>query len=249
MEAEPTPSIWVCNHISMLDVFFVLALDKKFRGANRRPVKILYWKGLESNLVTKLLFKMCGFIPVDMADNGNGNANDYDPKSFKKMLRSVKNAISDGFDIGILPEGQPNPKPQLGLQPIFSGAYTLAKMSRRPIRMFAMYGLDRMWNADESMPCTSREMALRVYPGARTYGSAEEFASTFEAVVGFFGATGTDLPEEELGMWLNGSMWETELSRRNAAAFKPEEEVLEPKKKTVRADPLDGLSVGPTVGL
>lgn len=62
---NPQPSIWVCNHISLLDIFFVLALDKQMRGEHRRPIKILYWKGLESNLVTRALFKMCGFIPVN----------------------------------------------------------------------------------------------------------------------------------------------------------------------------------------
>ena len=67
---NPQPSIWVCNHVSMLDLFFVLALDKKMRGKKRRPIKILYWKQLESNPVTGLMCKMCGFIPVEMADNG-----------------------------------------------------------------------------------------------------------------------------------------------------------------------------------
>ena len=60
----PQPSIWVCNHISMLDLFFVLALDNKMRGKARRPIKILYWKGLEANPITCLLCKMSGFIPV-----------------------------------------------------------------------------------------------------------------------------------------------------------------------------------------
>jgi len=140
---NPEPSIWVCNHISMLDLFFVLALDKRMRGRNRRPIKILYWKGLEANPITGLLCKMCGFIPVDMTANGNGNANEYDPKSFKQMLKSTKAAIDEGFDIGILPEGQPNPTPEKGLQPIFSGAFTLARMSRRPIQMMSLYGLHR----------------------------------------------------------------------------------------------------------
>jgi hypothetical protein len=67
---NPQPSIWVCNHVSMLDLFFVLALDKKMRGKKRRPIKILYWKQLESNPITGLMCKMCGFIPVEMADNG-----------------------------------------------------------------------------------------------------------------------------------------------------------------------------------
>ncbi len=39
---NPQPCIWVCNHISLLDLFFVLALDKRMRGKNRRPIKILY---------------------------------------------------------------------------------------------------------------------------------------------------------------------------------------------------------------
>jgi len=216
-EADPQPTIWVSNHISMLDVFFVLALDKKMRGKKRRPIKILYWKGLEANPVTRLLFQMCGFIPVDMEDNGNGSKNQYDPKSFKSMLKSTKQAIDEGFDIGILPEGQPNPTPELGLQPVYSGAYTLARMSRRPIQILSLYGLHKMWHPDGSMGCSQRQMKVRVYPQAgRMYKNAEEFATTFEAVSGTFGATGKDLPEQELQMWLDGTMWQTELARRAA---------------------------------
>ena len=220
---NPQPSIWVCNHISMLDLFFVLALDKKMRGKNRRPIKILYWRGLESNPVTRVLVKMCGFIPVDMSDNGNGNANEYDVKSFKDMLKRTKQAIDEGFDIGILPEGQPNPTPETGMQPIFSGAFTLARMSRRPIKMISLYGLNKMWHPEGHMPCTSREMAIRVYPNGRVYKDADEFSSTFSTVAGHFGANGKDLSKEELGMWLDGSMWQTELSRRAATRLRVED--------------------------
>lgn len=222
---NPEPSIWVCNHISMLDLFFVLALDKRMRGKNRRPIKILYWKGLEDNPVTGLLCKMCGFIPVDMAANGNGNSNEYNPKSFKQMLKSTKAAIEEGFDIGILPEGQPNPTPEKGLQPIFSGAFTLARMSRRPIQIMSLYGLHRMWHPDDKigMSCTARDMAARVYPGGRVYKDNEEFTSTFAAVAGHFGAHGSDMPEEELRMWLDGTMWQTELSRRAATRMEAED--------------------------
>ena len=38
----PKPSIWVCNHTSMLDVFVLLAMDRKLRGKNKRPIKIVY---------------------------------------------------------------------------------------------------------------------------------------------------------------------------------------------------------------
>lgn len=61
-------------------------------------------------------------------------------------------------------------------------------------------------------------MKVRVYPQSeRMYKDAEEFATTFEAVSGTFGATGKDLPEQELQMWLDGTMWQTELARRASA--------------------------------
>ncbi len=57
---KPEPTIWVCNHTSMLDIFFLLAKDKKLRGKNKRPIKIIYWKDLEKNPVTRILFTMSG---------------------------------------------------------------------------------------------------------------------------------------------------------------------------------------------
>jgi hypothetical protein len=39
---NPEPSIWVCNHTSMLDVFLLLASDKRMRGFKRRPIKVVY---------------------------------------------------------------------------------------------------------------------------------------------------------------------------------------------------------------
>ena len=39
---NPTATIWVANHVSMLDTFVFLAADEKLRGKHRRPVKVLY---------------------------------------------------------------------------------------------------------------------------------------------------------------------------------------------------------------
>eukprot|EP00591_Stephanopyxis_turris_P006990 CAMPEP_0195522852 /NCGR_PEP_ID=MMETSP0794_2-20130614/21413_1 /TAXON_ID=515487 /ORGANISM="Stephanopyxis turris, Strain CCMP 815" /LENGTH=402 /DNA_ID=CAMNT_0040652705 /DNA_START=113 /DNA_END=1321 /DNA_ORIENTATION=+ len=209
------PSVWVCNHTSMLDVFFLLASTKRLV---KRPMKIVYWKDLEKNPVTKILFKMCGFIPVSMAANKSGEENEYDRSSFKTMLKSVKQAFEDGFDLGILPEGQLNPNPEGGLLPVFSGAFTLSKLSRRPIRMMALNGPHRLWHPDENkgMKVTSRQVKLRMYPNGRIFKSSDEFAETFSTVVGHFGAKGEDLPEEELRQWLDGSKWESmEKNRAN----------------------------------
>lgn len=41
-DLNPVPSIWVCNHVSALDIFMLLAKDLKMRGKNKRPIKIVY---------------------------------------------------------------------------------------------------------------------------------------------------------------------------------------------------------------
>ena len=193
------PAIWVCNHTSMLDIFVLLATDKKLRGKKKRPIKIIYWKDLEKNPVTGLLFKMCGFFPVEMEDNGNGKANQYKRASFKKLLKGIKEAFDEGFDIGILPEGQLNPSPEKGLQPIFSGAFTLARMSKRPIRMMGIHGLHKLWHGDENigMTVTGRHVKIRAYPFGRTFENADEFVESFASVIGHFGAKGEDHPKWE----------------------------------------------------
>jgi 1-acyl-sn-glycerol-3-phosphate acyltransferase len=229
----PEPAVWVCNHTSMLDVFLLMAADRKLRGRNKRPLKIVYWKQLESNPVTKLLFQQAGFIPVQMAPGVPGTANDYDIRSFKRLLSDAKQAFSDGFDIGILPEGQLNPTPERGLLPVFSGAFTLARLSKRPVHFMALHGAHHLWHPLAGMQVTGRTVQVRSYAGyigndsdtdssdtesdgasatapapARTFSSANEFSQTFAQVVGHFGRTGHDLPAAELDEWLTGKAWE-----------------------------------------
>lgn len=196
-DEPPEPSIWVCNHTSMLDIFFLLATDKKLRGKKKRPIKIVYWKDLEKNPITGMLFKMCGFLPVEMEDNGNGSANQYKASSFKSLLKGIKKAFDDGFDIGILPEGQLNPSPEKGLQPVFPGAYTMAKMSKRPIRMMGLHGLHNLWHGNDKvgMKVTGRDVKIRAYPWGSKFQSSDEFVEAFKSIVGHFGAKGEDHPE------------------------------------------------------
>mmetsp|Transcript_22220 Transcript_22220/g.32452 ORF Transcript_22220/g.32452 Transcript_22220/m.32452 type:complete len:391 (+) Transcript_22220:103-1275(+) len=222
-QPESEPTIWVCNHTSMLDIFILLATDKKLRGKNKRPIKIIYWKDLEKNPVTGLLFKMSGFLPVEMEDNGSGSANQYKRSSFKKLLRGIKEAFDEGFDIGILPEGQLNPRPEDGLLPVFPGAFTLARMSKRPIRMMGLHGLHNLWHGDDKigMTVTGRQVKVRAYPMGRRFGSGDEFVESFKSVVGHFGASGEDLPEWR--NWMDGSAWEKLTSAK--------EEVEEQAKK------------------
>jgi 1-acyl-sn-glycerol-3-phosphate acyltransferase len=145
-----------------------------------------------------------------MTANKAGEDNDYDLASFKNLLKQSKKAFDEGFDIGILPEGQLNPNPEESLLPCFSGAFTLARMSKRPIQMMALHGTHRLWHAREDigMTVTGREVRIRVYPKGRKYKSGDEFLATFNAVVGQFATKGFDLHKEELHAWLDGQKWE-----------------------------------------
>jgi len=201
-KSEGSTSIWVCNHTSMLDVFILLAMDKKIRGKDKRPIKILYWRGLESNPITKWIFQMSGFIPVDMADNGNGVPNDYDKKSLKTLLKNIKQAFDDGFDVGILPEGQLNPTPEKGLQPVFTGAYTISKICKNSIRFLSLKGLHQLWHPNESigMTVTGRRVKVAAYPiplNVKMLRYPQDFVEIFEQVVGHFAKFGKDLPNWE----------------------------------------------------
>mmetsp|Transcript_9182 Transcript_9182/g.17477 ORF Transcript_9182/g.17477 Transcript_9182/m.17477 type:complete len:410 (-) Transcript_9182:111-1340(-) len=200
------PKIWVCNHTSMLDTFVLLAADKRIRGRNKRPIKTVYWKGLEDNPVCNMLFQLCGFIPVDMEANGSGNPNQYNKASFLHLMKQVKKAFDEGFDILILPEGQLNPNPEQGVLPVFTGAHKLSRLSRRPVNLFALYACHEAWPAEQTLPCVqTRDLYVRGYDGARQFASDEEFIETFRQVVGQFGATGSDT--NELDQWLDGSAW------------------------------------------
>lgn len=230
---NPEPAIWVCNHMSMLDVFLLLASDRKMRGPKKRPIKIVYWKNLEDNPFTKILFRQSGFIPIGMAPNEPGEANQYDKKSMKAFLKNSKQAFVDGFDIGILPEGQLNPTPEKGLLPTFSGAYALARMSKRPIQMMALHGVNQLWHPNDGMDVgdmnvTGRNVKIRVYPQARKYASDEDFKETFAAVVGHYGKTGEDV--EDLEAWLDGSKWE-EIDQQRKLEIKLKEATIEEEKQ------------------
>ena len=182
---NPSPTIWVSNHVSMLDTFVFLASDEELRGKDRRPIKTIYWKGLDANPIVRILFNMAGFIPIDMQDNGNGNPNVYNRASFKQMLKDTQRAINEGFDILILPEGQLNPTPEQGLQPILPGAYSIAKASKRPIQMVGLYGMHNLWHADESigMSPVSKDIKIRAFPPMkRELKSGDDFKEVFTAV-------------------------------------------------------------------
>ena len=176
---------------------------------------------MEDNPVTKLLFQACGFIPVDMKANEHGQANEYDVQSFKSMLKLTKQAFQEGFDIGILPEGQLNPTPEQGLLPSFPGAFTLSKLSKRPIYMLAHWGVNGLWHPIHGVCGKSRQVKLRAYSQGRKFALVEEFVATFTQVVGHYGATGTDIDNYQ--GWLDGTAYEQQRVKQQAKEGKDNE--------------------------
>ena len=61
-QKDPEPSIWVCNHSSMLDVFMLLAADKALRGKEKRPIKIVYVRGKTHRSRARVVFPVLEFL-------------------------------------------------------------------------------------------------------------------------------------------------------------------------------------------
>jgi 1-acyl-sn-glycerol-3-phosphate acyltransferase len=120
-------------------------------------------------------------------------------------MKRTKQAIEEGFDVLVLPEGQLNPKPLDGVQPVFPGAWALAKMSKRPIQMVALHGCHNMWHADDDIGMTvvDKDVTIKAYPPLKNCETYEDFLQAFTTIVGNFGATGRDIPDQELSKWLD----------------------------------------------
>jgi hypothetical protein len=65
LETNPQPCVWVCNHTSALDIFILLAKDKKLRGKNRRPIKIVYVSFFVLFFNFSFLFSSSGLFDED----------------------------------------------------------------------------------------------------------------------------------------------------------------------------------------
>ena len=82
-------------------------------------------------------------------------------------------------------QGQLNPTPEKGLQPILPGAYALARTSKRPIQMVALHGCHNLWHADDNIGMTpvAKDVKIKAYPPAKSgFKSAEEFMEAFTSV-------------------------------------------------------------------
>jgi len=123
-----------------------------------------------------------------------------------------------------LPEGQLNPAPEKGLLPVFGGAFSLARMSRRRIRMMALHGVNNLWHPHESIGMTpsQRDVQVRAYPPGKPFESSDEFVTVFKKVVGHFGAVGDDVVDLE--QWLDGTRW-AEIQDKQAESEKLEKDL------------------------
>ncbi|KAL9179130.1 hypothetical protein ACHAXT_000172 [Thalassiosira profunda] len=98
----------------------------------------------------RTLLRWIPLMNAKVTPQRNGNPNEYNRSSFKQMLNETRKAIDEGFDIFVLPEGQLNPTPEKGLQPILPGAYAISKGSKRPMQFVGLHGCHHLWHADEA---------------------------------------------------------------------------------------------------
>ena len=95
-ETFSNPSIIVCNHQSMLDPMFLMAMSHKIIiVANERS---------STNPIVRIMFKWLGFYTIK-----NCNFTAWKDSSLERDLEIFRNYINDGYSIAIFPEGLRNP--------------------------------------------------------------------------------------------------------------------------------------------
>jgi 1-acyl-sn-glycerol-3-phosphate acyltransferase len=119
--------ILAANHISMIDVFFILA-------AIRREAIAMAMAELWKSPLTRWLVEVLGQIPVVRGDSNSG----------KQAMESAAHALEDGALVGIFPEGK-CVKPG-DVVPYRPGVAVLAKDTGVPIIPV------RLVNANEVLP-------------------------------------------------------------------------------------------------
>eukprot|EP00466_Bigelowiella_natans_P003305 jgi/Bigna1/80554/fgenesh1_pg.72_\ len=168
IQRENTPTVWVANHVSELDLLVFLILEGRLDIGKKRPIKFLYWDKLNEYPVLSRFLRTSGMIPVSMEDTGPSNFrvfiaisfevdNKYLLQSLKSMNRAMDKAIKDGFDVAILPEGRRNTDAPT-LAKAFPGAFKLAKKHGAKIGFIGTHGVEEVWNVKDGFHANSKHV-------------------------------------------------------------------------------------------
>ena len=116
-------SIIICNHQSILDPIYLLALDPH--------ILIMIGGKVWKNPIVNPLFKLAGFINLD--------------KSIEDLKKDVANAVSDGYNVAIFPEGVRSSE---HIQRFHKGAFYLAEEIGADILPVYLHGANHVMPKD-----------------------------------------------------------------------------------------------------
>jgi len=179
---DKEPTIWVSNHVSELDLLVFLILEGRYNIGRERPIKFLYWDKLRDYPVLSRFLRVSGMIPVAMEDTGFEVDNQYKLQSLKDMYRKMDDAVADGFDIAILPEGRRN-KDAPTLAKAFPGAFKLAKKHGADIGFIGTHGVEQVWNVENGFHAKSKKISVKFWENMDIESKAE-FMEKFYQLLG-----------------------------------------------------------------
>lgn len=128
-ERFDNPCIIVCNHQSMLDPMFLMAMTHKILiVANERS---------SMNPIVRIMFKWLGFYTIK-----NCNFTAWKDSSLERDLEIFKSYVNDGYSIAIFPEGVRNP--ESSIVRYHKGPFYLAEELGLDIVPIIMHGVNYM---------------------------------------------------------------------------------------------------------
>lgn len=149
------PCVIVCNHQSMLDPMFLMAMSHKIMiVANERS---------STNPIVKIMFRWLGFYTIK-----NSNFTAWKDSSLERDLEIFRGFVKDGYSIAIFPEGVRNP--ESSIVRYHKGPFYLAEELHLDIIPIIIHGVNFMMPKG-SFACYAGTVNMHI--GSRINASSE----------------------------------------------------------------------------
>jgi 1-acyl-sn-glycerol-3-phosphate acyltransferase len=167
--------IYVCNHIGLFDSFVICA----FWAKKWKFTRIIHGM-VDSHYLNTPFFgtiiKSLQPIPVHFKSReSNSKVNE---NSKEELNRLTEEYLYKDESLLIFPEGRLNNTPEI-LNEIKYGAFNFSKNTNTPIKIMALYGLEKFWPKGK-YPVYNAHICAIQYPGCHMFKNKDDYQTTLQ---------------------------------------------------------------------
>ena len=173
--------IFVCNHISYLDIFVLIFLSSKFK--NNHLCKFVGMEKINDWIIIGYVIKEMGMIPIKLLQ-ASKDINKYCEESKIKFKKKCIEEINKGYSLFIFPEGRLNKNPSI-LNNIHSGAYYFSNLTNTPIKFIGLKNINKIWKMS-SHPSGYGSIDVKIFDEDYYFSNSANFKNEFKKKIEFW---------------------------------------------------------------